>query len=137
MTKREAEQTEAIAELRKILKPGSDVYTNVEHVSSSGMTRHISLHVPYRDKGSAGRTKLRIRNITWLAARAMGERVNRDNGGIVVGGCGMDMCFGTVYNLGRVLFPKGYKLPKGAYGRNGDASGFDPDGGYALNKVNL
>ena|ERR1035437_1828097 len=46
------------------------------------------------------------------------------------GGCGMDMGFHLVYNLGRTLFPEGFKVE--GRGRNGDASGWDKDGGYAL-----
>lgn len=48
MTKaRKQEQTEAIAKLREWLKPGDTVYTILEHVSSSGMSRSIRVLVPY------------------------------------------------------------------------------------------
>jgi len=78
------------------------------------------------------------------------------NGGVRVGGCGMDMGFYLVYEVSRKLFPDGFgelgKMPlgheirpatkedaikaigKGAtfWGRNGDTSGWDNDGGYAI-----
>lgn len=43
------------------------------------------------------------------AAVAMGDRYDRDNEGIRVGGCGMDMGFHVVYNLSRTLFRDGYE----------------------------
>lgn len=48
-------------------------------------------------------------------------------GGVRVGGCGMDMGFHLVYQLGSVLWPKGTKKPHGK--RNGEP---DYSGGYAL-----
>ena len=146
-----ADRAEAIETLRKILKPGDAVTTTVLHVSRSGMSRVIMCqaidfgepdHHPY------------IRDISGLVADAIGDRWD-DRGGVVVGGCGMDMRFATVYALGRALFPDGFgivgekdgkrrrpKSPKAAAqmvragwrfrGRNGDASGWDTDGGYAL-----
>jgi hypothetical protein len=105
-------------ELRKLVKPGSTVYTTLKHCSRSGMSRHISLSIATTEN-----RKPVIRDITFLAAAVMGDRVASD-GGIVIGGCGMDMGFALVYNLGRTLYPKGAK-----YGRGGKP---DTDGGYAL-----
>jgi hypothetical protein len=124
----EREQQEAAAELRKLIKPGSTVYTVLRNVSSSGMSRVIDLLIvipDYRDiypEGPDGRRdysakpkrKLvghKIRSIGWTAAKAMDDRWDNDRGGIKVGGCGMDMGFHLVYNLGRTLWPKGYKCP--------------------------
>ncbi len=115
-----------IRKLRKWLKPGATVHTILKHVSSSGMTRHIECVIPQRNG--------EILNITYFVAGVTGWRLAH-NGGLIVGGCGMDMGFHTVYTLGRYLYPKGFKLPKNKkYGRNGDTSGFDKDGGYALNQ---
>lgn len=113
----------ALKSLREKLKAGSAVYTIVKHVSSSGMTRHISLFIV---------SKGEIVCIDWEASHIIGWKRNKTNGALVIGGCGMDMGFHAVYTLGRHLFPKGFKLPKGKIGRNGDKSGFDTDGGYAL-----
>jgi hypothetical protein len=83
------------------------VYTVLRSVSSSGMTRHISLKV-----ASGGD----ILDITYLAAQAMGDKLHERNGWntIRVNGCGMDMGFHLVYNLSSVLFAgqerAGYKL---------------------------
>lgn len=42
----------------------------------------------------------------------------------------MDMGFSVVYNLSSALFPDGFKTT--GFGRNGDTSGWDKDGGYKL-----
>lgn len=117
------ETQEAIDELREMLKPGDRVYTVLRHRSASGMSRSIDLFIVRENQ---------LARITWLIARALGDTIDQNHGGIKVAGCGMDAGFEVVYNLGRVLFPQGFDLPEGAYGRNGDTSGHDTDGGYAL-----
>jgi len=83
------------------------VYTLLRSVSSSGMTRHISLKVA---SGS------NIFDITYLAAQTMKDKLSEKNGHntIKVNGCGMDMGFHLVYSLSSVLFAgedrAGYKL---------------------------
>ncbi len=152
MTKaRKAEQQEAIAKLRKLLKPGDTVYTVLRHVSKSGMRRRIDLYLLKDGEPFF---------LTGYAAKAMDYRWDDRGGGIITDGCGMDMGFSLVYNLGRYLYPEGFavtddcdhcqdkpgydglgrqcKKCKGtgqmpARGRNGDMSGHDTDGGYALN----
>lgn len=126
MTKKaqkEAERTEAIMELRKLLKPGATVHCILREVSRSGMSRRIDFYV---------QRKGQLLCITSRMSTALDKR-RSDKGGLIVGGCGMDMGFAMVYALGRTLYPKGFKLAKNQYGRNGDKSGFDEDGGYALN----
>ena len=91
------EQIEYRDALRAMLTPGQTVYTSLEHVSRSGMSRRISLYIVV--DGS-------IQDITWQAAKAGAGKLHRD-GGIVMGGCGMDMGFALVYNLGRTLYPNG------------------------------
>lgn len=118
------QKQEAIRQLRKILRPGKTVETVLRHISRSGMSRVISLCVPKRGESVP---------ISYLAAKALGYRLDDKTGGIKISGCGMDMGFALVYDLGRVLWPKGFKLRKGNRARNGDTSGFDNDGGYALN----
>ena len=115
MATSKAQRIEALARLHEILKPGDTVYTVLRHVSSSGMTRHISVIAgEYND-------------ITWYVMHALGERRSDKTGGLVIGGCGMDMGFHVVYNLGRAMWPDGTPEPHGR--RNGDP---DSDGGYAL-----
>lgn len=147
MTAKQQSANEAIERLRETLKPGDTVYTVLRHVSRSGMSRLIDLY-----KMSDGEPQWLSR----LAARAAGFTFDEKKECIRVGGCGMDMGFHLVYSLSRTLFPNGFgeegKLPlgheirpqtqeqarvsveKGAkfYGRNGDPSGWDTDGGYAL-----
>lgn len=125
LTKAEGERLvrqQAIDMLRDILKPGDTVYCFLKHVSRSGMMRHIQL---LTGEGKS------IRDITALASDATGISTT-EHGALKVGGCGMDMGFHAVYSLGRAMYREGFKLPKGAYGRNGDTSGFDRDGGYAF-----
>jgi len=125
-----AERKEAIEKLRAILPEGAKVYTKVEHVARSGMSRRISLYVSASDG---------IDNITWYVAHALGYKRNPHDGGITVSGCGMDMCFATVYNLGRALFPDGGSLEnsprKHQELRHGKTR--ETDGGYLLRKLDL
>ena len=116
-----AEVEEAYATLRQYLRRGSTVYVTCDHVARSGMSRRLRLRVFRRNEPIS---------LTWAAAAVLGCPMKDDT--IVIGGCGMDMGFHTVYSLARTLWPKGGKLPKGAHGRNGDTSGFEPDGGYLL-----
>ena len=104
-------------QLRKMLKPGATVYTVLRHVSSSGMTRRIDLYTVRKGE---------IAYLSGYAANLMGYTLHKD-GGIVVQGCGMDMGFELVYNLGAYLWPNGTKKPHGT--RNGEP---DTAGGYAL-----
>ena len=142
------EAEEAKKTLREILPPGSTVLCILRSVSRSGMSREISfLTETHRD-------------VTGLFG-IVGEyrRGNRD--GLKVTGCGMDMGFAVVYDVSRRLYPDGFGVkceecdfrakteaelfdartdeekarnvtPHKFYGRNGDASGWDNDGGYAL-----
>jgi hypothetical protein len=110
-------QDYARRELRKLVKPNHKVYCVLRSVSRSGMMREISLFI--FSKGE-------LRNIDYLASDAMG--CSRGKQGLKAQGCGMDMGFNLVYNLGRALWPKGTSKPHGS--RNGVP---DSDGGYALN----
>lgn len=140
--------------LRKWIKPGDTVSCILRHVSSSGMSRRISLVITSKETGE-------IQDISGYAASVMDYRRNERDNSLIVSGCGMDMGFACVYNLGRRLFQAGFgelgttkdgrkvrpssaedaahMLNHSAYegltfrGRNGNSSGWDNDGGYALN----
>lgn len=100
MTKaQQSEQNEARETLRKLFPPGSRVGTILRHVSRSGMSRSISVVVQDEDG---------IRDVSYLVARALGDKIDRDRGGVKVGGCGMDMGFSLVYNLSATLYPEGF-----------------------------
>lgn len=137
---------EALAELRRLCPPGTTVHTILRHVSRSGMTRRI---------GAVVLTDGDSRELDYLIAAAGIFREGK-GGGLVLGGCGMDMGFQLVYTLSRSLYPGGFgtvgTMPGGGdiraagpqhaaelvtqgvkfRGRNGDTSGWDRDGGYAL-----
>jgi len=116
--------SDAKERLQAILKPGDKVYTILRHVSSSGMMRSISLVVV---KDNIPDT------IDHLAVRVLGLTRDKNDEGIRVGGCGMDMGFHLVYELGYILFPNGFDYT--GTGRNGDTSGHDNNGGYALKQA--
>lgn len=122
----------ACKSLRKVLKPGTTVYTLVTHVSRSGMYRRLKVIGP------------KSNNITPLVAHATGMTLNSD-GTLGVSGCGMDMGFHTVFHLSCALYPKGFKCigkcdRKRRYCPSNDHINGDynygphhhSDGGYAL-----
>lgn len=122
-TLQQAERDEAIGKLRKWLKPGDTVYTILRHVSRSGMSRSIGVVLLKGRKQNSMDL-----HPNYLVAKALGYRQGKGDG-VVMGGCGMDMGFALVYNLGRTLWPNGNG--KTVTGRNGD-TGPETDGGYLL-----
>ena len=119
----EQERLEAIASLRKYLKPNDTVFVSCESVSRSGMSRVLNFRI---FRGSQ-RNPRPIWLSSWIA-KACGYSMSRDPQGVKVSGCGMDMGFSVVYGLGRTLWPKGTRKAHGS--RNGEP---DRGGGYALN----
>jgi hypothetical protein len=95
----ELEQVESVERLRTLFAGDSKpvIHTITRHVSSSGMSRDISLIYAT----SAGLT-----NITYSAALALGWPLSEKSGNraVRVSGCGMDMGFHLVYTLSRVLY---------------------------------
>ena len=139
MRQKDRDQAEAIEQLRGMLKPGDTVYTILDHVSSSGMSRAIRVVVPYvREDGTIDHL-----HPNYAVGKALGlrhwKRQGREQAALVVGGCGMDMGFHLVYELSHVLYPDGYTcVGKGCPSndhRNGDRD-YTPhphtSGGYAL-----
>ena len=105
------ETAEAIGRLLSELTPGRTIFTKLTHVSRSGMSRSIECYL------AQGRDNLT--DITWQVARATNARLDNLHGGIIMGGCGMDMGFALVYNLGRTLYPNGVPCT--------GSRGYDPD----------
>jgi len=95
-------QEYTLAKLREMIPDGSTVYTILRSVSRNGMSRRISL---------AFICNGRIGTIDHLAGDALGYRVS-NRGGLIVGGCGMDMGFALVYSLSCALHPDadGYSI---------------------------
>lgn len=142
------DKTEAIERLREILSPHDKVYLILRHVSASGMTRWISPMV-FREG--------RALDLTYAACYALGINRSERHEGVRVEGVGMDMGFHLLYELGGMLFPDGFGercladwcmfRPQTKdeaehcndgfdnhrfRGRNGDTSGWDNSGSYAL-----
>ena len=129
-----AERAEAITKLREWIKPGDTVYTVLDHVSSSGMSRHIRVVLMQCEDG-------RITDLhpNYSVALALGYKRAKRGDGLVVGGCGMDMGFHLVYSLSRTLFPGGYTCIGDGCPSNDHSNGdrdrtphTHADGGYAL-----
>ena len=127
-------QKEAIQEFKKVVKAGDTVYTKLNHVSRSGMMRHITVMVIKKNEPHY---------LDHLATKILGwPRVAWDKGeGIKVPGCGMDMGFHLVYSLSSAVWPNGVKCPgRGCHSNdhvNHPLGGYGKsikhnDGGYAL-----
>jgi hypothetical protein len=108
------DKTEAADQLREMLPPGSTARTILRHVSASGMTRWISVVIDGED-------------YSWLAARAMGAKLDPKYGGIKRVGCGMDMGFDLVYSLSRTLYPDGFACVEQAFNETSRLCEEDPD----------
>ena len=98
--------------LRTFLKPGDEILTVLRHVSRSGMSRSIDLYIVKKGKPS---------QLSRRVAEALDMKLDETNGGIKIGGCGMDMGFALVYNLGATIFPdgvsrRGVRHSDGGYG---------------------
>lgn len=92
---------QAIEKLREAIEPNDTLYTQLNHVSKSGMTRHIAVrHIkddyPY--------------DYTYLIAKALGWVYSDKNHGVKVGGCGMDMGFHLINTLSYTLYDDGYAI---------------------------
>lgn len=92
---------EAIEKLKEAIKPGDTLYTQLEHVTKSGMTRFIKVrkiedNYPY--------------DWTYLVAKALDWKYSDKHYGVKVGGCGMDMGFHLIYSLSHVLHNDGYAI---------------------------
>lgn len=117
------EKAEAFAEFHKMLKPGDTVYTIVENVSRSGMSRTIRVVLMKCDDKGEPYTM----HPNYSISKLLGLPRDKKREGVKIGGCGMDMGFQLVYLLGAALWPTGTPEPHGR--RNGEP---DSDGGYAL-----
>ena len=101
MTKKQNEQNEALTLLKDRLKENDTIHAIIRSVSSSGMTRNISLKAINDNE---------IIDLSWHIAKAMDYTFNDKHHAVKVGGCGMDMAFHVTHNLSRILFNDGYKL---------------------------
>jgi len=97
--------------LKEIVKAGDTVYTVLQSVSSNGMSRRIKVII---NDGE------RVRDISYLVAKALEYRYNSKYESLVVGGCGMDMGHHVVYSLASALgyTTNGAQLGDNCYGLN-------------------
>ena len=93
-----AQKEEARAKLSDLLEPGDTIFTTLKHVSKSSMSRVIDLYVIKDNE------PLRISYSVGILAEGYDER----HEGAKAGGCGMDMGYHLVHNLGYSLWPDGY-----------------------------
>ncbi len=101
------EKREALTALRRYIKPGSTLYTVLRSVSRSGMTRHIKLYAMHKGKPVY---------LSGYAAIACGFRLD-DNGGVIIGGCGMDMGFSLAYTVASACYPKSRPFHRDEYAK--------------------
>lgn len=101
-----AQAQEARESLAKLVSRGDTVYTILRHVSRSGMSRSISMFV-IKDGEPV--------ELDYWASRLLGNRFDQDNGGLKIGGAGMDMGFALVYNLSVAMFCPGKYDHNSAY----------------------
>ena len=81
-----------------------NVFTVLEHVSKSGMTRDIVVHIP------TGDVRFPMKWASGPVANVLGWSIRKNKSGIRVQGCGMDMGFHLVYSLSAALYGEGYAL---------------------------
>ncbi len=167
LTQKQVEQQEAIDHLRKVLKPGDRVFGIVRTVSRSGMSRTIDFYafgerIEHGKSSGCDRiylsgyvaTALDYRRDNSGALKVQGcgmdmifHTVYNLSRTLFPDGFGLPCENGTV--KGPMHWQEGYR-PKTAqeaaemveakaafYGRNGDRSGWDEDGGYALKAESL
>jgi len=101
MNKKEQEKQEALKRLQEVFKKGDTLYTQLEHVSKSGMMRHIKVRQLKND---------RPLDWTYLVSKALEWNMSDKTYAIKVSGCGMDMGFHLIYTLSRRLFNDGYAI---------------------------
>lgn len=94
------EQAQALDCLKRLCNPDYPIYTVLRHVSASGMSRDIDIYT-FKDNKKV--------YLSGYFAKAFNYRISK-NGGLRVGGCGMDMGYHLVYILSSKLFNDGYVL---------------------------
>lgn len=97
---------EAIEEIRKLCPPGTTVHTIVRHVSRGNMQRVISVMLIQPDGGK----RVSVRDLSALFGRALGWRIDREHLGVVVRGCGMNMCKHLVMSVSHYVHGDDYAI---------------------------
>lgn len=159
MTQEETEREDGIKQLRELLKPGDTVYTIIRHVSSSGMSRRISPVAIIDGKpddiswevAKLGIFKRRYPHDSLTVGGCgmdMGFHVVYEVSRMIFSEGFGEPCLHCgrrpqnpnqanamrLYNTTVSKCSKNDGKPHEFRGRNGDESGWDRDGGYALNQ---
>ena len=96
--KAEAQKAEQDARKFLLSLKGRKIYATINSVSRSGMSRRIEFYV-IMQADELGTDQPDIRRIGWYIHKATGRKYDADKGGLLVGGCGMDMIFHVLSNL--------------------------------------
>lgn len=80
-------------------KPGTKIYVTCRYVSRSGMLRIVDAHLIDGDS---------IIQLSILSKDKSFIKYDYERGGFKMGGCGMDMGFALVYDIGRHIHGNGY-----------------------------
>ena len=88
-------------QIKQYVNEGDTLYTDVQSVSRSGMSRHIRVY--------AIKDNEPINLSSWVADILKRRFIDKDSS-VMVRGCGMDMGFEVVYCLSYALFQDGYAL---------------------------
>jgi hypothetical protein len=139
---KQAVRQEAIDRLKQWIKPGDTLYTQIKHVSRSGMQRVIQvvkIDCPDKYRIDEGKTEPDILYLGYNVATVVDMRYDREREGVKVGGCGMDTGFHLVYELSHALFRDGFDCVGEGCPANDHSNGdrdYTPhrhsDPGYAL-----
>lgn len=101
----------AIEYLKTIINEGDTIYYVVKQVSNSGMYRHITFYkFGVKDEFREGEDRIEAYWLTRTMCNALDYRFKDKTECMGVSGCGMDMGFHVIHQLGHVLFGDGYKL---------------------------
>lgn len=110
----EKDRAHARETLLRLCPPGTRVLTKLNHVSRSGMFRVLDLFTIHDGE---------LIRVTHDACILLGESYNSRHEGLPAHGCGMDMGFDAVYQLGHALYPDGFTCPGEACPSNDHANG--------------
>ena len=118
------QQQAAMDDLHWLLKPGDTVWSLNRHTSASGMTHCFDFYTIQDNQ---------LLRLTHLICVVCEYRQDTRHGyALKTTGCGMDMAFQVIYNLGQAMWPDGTPEPHGM--RNGEP---DTVGGYAFHHRHL
>jgi len=103
---KQSDKEVALINLKSWINEGDKIYYIIKNVSSSGMYRHIDFYkFKTDDKGEIYKYWL-----SYQIAKALDYPFKKKTNSVGVSGCGMDMGFSVISNLGYALFDDYKKL---------------------------